>query len=364
MSLILVILLCCTIFCSPCYAAEMQIAEQIETDTLWEVLPEEVREQLAGYDLTTGTGWEAVWEGLKIKGQEVISCQLRSVWRPAVQVLMIVVLCSMFHAVMPGDKQSLPLLLSGGTGIIALTLSDGRSFFQEGVEAVRTLYDFSTALLPCMAGVSVIAGATVSAGVKYTAAALFMNLLLNFTNGVLIPLVSAYLLCVIGDTMFDQRMMGAVADFIRRLCLTVLTGGVVVFTTYLSAAGLMSGAGDLLATRVTKSALSAGLPIVGGIVSDAASTLVAGAAVLRSGIGVFGMLAVLGILLVPFLSMGVRYLLFKAVGELAKLFPNHRFSGLIQGIANAFGVIMAVLGTGVIMIFLTLISFMQIAGGV
>ena len=67
--------------------------------------------------------------------------------------------------------------------------------------------------------------------------------------------------------------------------------------------------------------------------------------------------------MLPFVNLGVRYFIFLAVARLAELFPNRRFADLLDGIAGAYGMLLGVIGSGFIMIFLTLISFMQIVGG-
>jgi stage III sporulation protein AE len=190
-----------------------------------------------------------------------------------------------------------------------------------------------------------------------------MNLLLNFSNTFLIPLISVYLIFVVGNTVFEQKLLSVLASFIRWGCKMLLTTATIAFTAYLNVAGLISSTGDIFAERITKTALSSALPVVGSILSDAASSLVAGAAIVRNSIGIFGLLSVAAILLFPFVNLGVRYLLFLAVSRLADLFPNHRFSSLLNGIAGAYGMLLGVIGSGMIMIFLTLISFMQIVGG-
>ncbi len=57
------------------------------------------------------------------------------------------------------------------------------------------------------------------------------------------------------------------------------------------------------AARVTKTAVSAALPVVGSILSDAASTLAAAAGTLKATIGIFGLLAVAAICLPPVLTL-------------------------------------------------------------
>ena len=47
--------------------------------------------------------------------------------------------------------------------------------------------------------------------------------------------------------------------------------------------------------KAAKFTISNMVPVVGGVISDTAETLLAGASVLRNAAGVFGMLAVIGI---------------------------------------------------------------------
>ena len=134
------------------------------------------------------------------------------------------------------------------------------------------------------------------------------------------------------------------------------------FTTYLGMTGLVSGKADEFATKLAKSALGV-LPVVGSIVSDTAETLVAGAGVLRNAIGVFGFLAVASICLTPFITLGVHYLVYKGTAALTQAFADKRMAELISEIGAAFGMLLALVGAGGIMLFLSVISSMKAVSG-
>lgn len=57
---------------------------------------------------------------------------------------------------------------------------------------------------------------------------------------------------------------------------------------------------------------------MGGIISDAAETVLAGAGMLKNTVGVFGMLAILAACAYPFLQLGVQYLLYKLTAFAAR----------------------------------------------
>lgn len=361
--IIIIVMLCTTQSTAHAVCLDEQIANELHTDELVEQVPSDLQGLVSEINLLSGEGIPSALTKLKEMAVQSIKNEIRSVFEPATKALLIVIMCSVAASIIPGDRGEFLITLAGGTAIVYLTLGQTQSFFQHSLETIGRLYDFSTVLLPCLAGAAIFSGATMSAGTKYTAAVLFMNALFNFCNTILVPMIAAYLTCATGGCVFQQQILQSVAKFIRKASTSVLTGVVVLFMTYLSVAGLISSAGDNLATQATKTALSTALPVVGRIVSDSAATLVAGAGLVRSCIGAFGLIVILGILITPFVGLGLRYLLFKAVGVIGDLFPQQQLSGLISTIAGAFGLMLSVLGTGFVMMFMSLISFMYLRGG-
>ena len=117
-----------------------------------------------------------------------------------------------------------------------------------------------------------------------------------------------------------------------------------VFTLYLNLSGAVTGAADAAAARAAKTAISAALPVVGGIISDAAGALTAGASLLRGAVGALGAAVVAAVCLVPFLSLGLRYLFYKAAAALASCFAEKRLAELIGEVGSVFALVLGVTG--------------------
>ena len=114
---------------------------------------------------------------------------------------------------------------------------------------------------------------------------------------------------------------------------------------------------DAATVKAAKFTISNLVPVVGGIISDTAETLLAGASVLRNGAGVFGMLAVLGICVVPFLYLGAHYLMYKLAAALAATVSGDgRVTGLIDAVGTAFGLILAMTGSCAVLLIVAMIS--------
>ena len=125
---------------------------------------------------------------------------------------------------------------------------------------------------------------------------------------------------------------------------------------YLSIARVISGSADSAAVKVAKAAISGTVPVVGGILSDAAETVLAGAGLLKNTIGVFGLLAVLAICALPFLQLGIQYLLYKLAAFLAGTMGPPGLCKLIDGLAGAFGLILGMTGTCALLLLVSILS--------
>lgn len=355
--------LLCLLWAMAIPAGALELPESWLEDTgvaeLEDALPGEAEAVLGDFNFLGGANGEALMERLWTQLKELLSDRFSGVARSAVTVLLIVMLCSLAGVLYPEGKAPGYVTLGGVLAIVTAVITDMGSFIRTGTDTLYAMSDFSAVLLPCLAGVAAAGGAVTSAAAKYAAAMLFMNVLLTVCTRVIVPLIYVYLACVIAHAAFDSDAFTAMAGLVKWICMTSLTLLVVVFTAYLSISGLITGAGDQVTTRFAKAAISTTLPVVGKMVSDAASTVVAGVGVLRSSIGVFGVIAVVCMVLSPFVSMGLRYLLFKAAAAGAAVFPDRRFSGLIDGIGTAFGILMAMTGTGACMLFISLISLIR-----
>ena len=77
-----------------------------------------------------------------------------------------------------------------------------------------------------------------------------------------------------------------------------------------------------------------------------------------------GVLAVLGICMVPFLNLGLHYLLYKCTAALAATASgNGRVTGLIEQLSTAFGLILAMTGSCGVLLVVAMISTVSTVAG-
>ena len=151
------------------------------------------------------------------------------------------------------------------------------------------------------------------------------------------------------------------AGVLKWVVTTVLTILLLTYVGYLTVSGVVAGTADAVAVKAARFTVSSMVPVVGGILSDAAETVLAGAGVLKNAVGVFGMLTILSICLVPFLRLGVHYLAYKLTGALAATVADGRVAGLIDQIGSAFGLVLGMTGASALLLLVSMVSAVSLS---
>ena len=214
---------------------------------------------------------------------------------------------------------------------------------------------FSATLQPVLAAALSMGGSAVTATTLQVASMFAFDLVLRLIEGLLVPAVCVYLAVTVVDAAAGNGVLRGLAEGIGSLSAGALKLILTLFTAYLAVAGGVSGNVDRVALKTAKFAVSGAAPVVGGVMSDAAETVLSGAVLLRGSVGVFGMICVTAICLAPFVRAGACYLCFKAgAALLAPLCPDS-LRRLLSGIGTGFGLLLGMLSAACTILYLELV---------
>ena len=329
-------------------------------DELWDALPEGTEEILENADLSgtdpLGSGTAQILEGLMGTVRSALFQRLRG----AVSILLVVLLCGAVES-FAGDAGAAGPRLVPAAGALSVTLLAAgslESLIGMGGGVIESLNDFSKVLLPVLAAATAVSGAVATATVQQMITVVFTGLLIKLIEGLLLPLVYLYIGTLTAAACIPGGRLGAISEGLRKCVTWALCGCLTAFTLYLSVAHIISGAADATAVKMAKAAVSGAVPVVGGIIAEAADTVLAGAGMLKNTIGVFGTLAVLAACAWPFLHLGVQYLLYKLVGFLAGVIGSPELCRLIDGLGSAFGLVLGMTGASALLLLISILSSM------
>ena len=276
-------------------------------------------------------------------------------------IIALSMLTTLLNGISSKTERILQIAFTVGLGVLLLQTTT--TLVNKGCNTVLTISEYGKLLIPVMTAVLAAQGSMTASTALYSGTILFATFLTNLITKLIIPMIYFFLCLAIGNSAVGENTLNKMQNLIKWLITWILKTVLYIFTGYISITGVVSGTADVSMIKATKLTISGTVPVVGSILSGAADSIVAAATLVRNSVGVFGLLSVFVILLFPFSNLAVRYLVFQIIARLAELFPNRRFSDLLEGIAGAYGMLLGVIGSGFIMIFLTFISFMQIVGG-
>ncbi|MGM9592462.1 MAG: hypothetical protein ACI3VK_07100 [Oscillospiraceae bacterium] len=332
-------------------------AELYDENELRGALPEYADELMGDDTADTDKSLGALAAELK----DGISENMGSALRRAIAIVAVAMICSMLNVF----SEDVPDYVSlGGCAAIALiSIADVNSFINSSADALNSISVFSKTLLPALCAAGAACGTLGSAMAKYAASVLFMDAFVTMAQYVIMPLIYAYLAVHIAAVSLSNKNLASVSKLIKWLCTCLMTFTALAFTVYISLSSVIASGGDAVASKFTKTAISTALPVVGSIISDAASTVVAGAEMLRNSVGVFGMLAVLAICVAPFAVMGINYLAYKAAAAMIQVFRADKLSALADGIGSAIGMLLGLIGCCAVILFISIGISIKAVGG-
>ena len=260
-----------------------------------------------------------------------------------------------------GASNAIPL--AAALAVTAVAVSDMSALVGMGRESMEQMQAFSKVLLPSMAAATAAAGSPGAAAVKQLSTVLFSDFLITLINQVLMPLTFAFIAASVAYAAVGNEGLKKLGGCIKWIINTVLGVFLLTFIGYLNISGAISGSADAVTVKAAKFTVSNMVPVVGGILSDAAETVLAGASLLRSAIGVFGMLVVVAICLLPFLHLGANYLAYKFTSALAETVADSRTAGLIDAIGTAFGMVLAMTASCAMLLIISMVSAVSMVSG-
>ena len=313
----------------------------------------------AEYGATLDEGLEALLD----TGTRELSGAVRTAARSGALLMAILLFCSLAETVgqEAGRGGVKAASLAGTLAVTAVAAADVNSLLGMGTGAIEKMSSFANVLLPIVAAAAAATGAVTGAAARQMAAAVFSNLLIDLIHGLLVPLLYGYIAASVAQAALGREELKRMADLLKWVVTTLITIVMTAFVSYLTASGVVAGTADAAAVKAARFAISGAIPVVGGILSDAAETVLASAGVLRGTVGVFGMVTVLGICLTPLLRLAIHYLAYKLVAALASGFGDGPVCALVDRLSSAFGLVLGMTGACCLLLLIALVSSVSVA---
>lgn len=249
--------------------------------------------------------------------------------------------------------------LAGVVAVSAILVGNTNSMIEVGTETVWQISQYGKLLLPVMTAALAAQGGTVSAASLYGATALFDTVLCAVISGVLIPMVYIYLVLSIVNAISEDGVLKKLKDLSKWIMSWFFKLVLYTFTGYMAVTGVIGGTADQTAVKATKLTISGMIPVVGSILSDASETILVSAGVMKNAAGIYGMLAIIAVAIMPFLTIGIHYLLLKVTAAVAGVFAPKAVAGLLEDFSGCMGLVLAMVGSVCLIQLISVVCFLK-----
>lgn len=315
-------------------------------------------------ELTFGTVKEIIEKGVKFDIQGLINDLCKRIFQELLQqaslmgkLLFLAVLCAMLQNLQNSFESSGISALAYGVCFSFLSVIAYRAFYQVleiAMQAIDRMVTFMEALLPLMITLLAGVGALTSATLFSPLMLLVVSAVSIVTKTIVLPLllIGTALECV--NYLTDKYRLNHLTGLFKQSGMIVLGFSMVIFIGVVTIQGVAGSIADGVALRSAKFAVSTFVPVVGKVFSDTVELVMGASLLLKNAVGIFGVLTILSICLMPLVKVFSLVAIMKVTGALIEPMGDAKMARCLSAMGNNLFLVAGALITVTLMFFLAI----------
>lgn len=344
------------IFCTAltiCLISTVNVrAEEIEStydfSAVYNGLSPEARQSLVNIGVDSpnaeklsGISFESVTNEIIRTASENVKSPLKGL----VSIIGILLLCSLLSTYKNtlSDNVSATINIVSSLCVTCAVAMPAISVINSASSVIDTSTNLMLAYIPIIAAVMAASGQAVSSGSYYAAMIAAGESVGQLSSKVIVPFLDMFLGLSITASITPDLNLSGFTNIIAKIIKWILGFSMTVFTAVLSIKQLISSSLDGVSVRAVRFALTSFVPVVGAALSDAYRTVQGSVSLLKSGMGIFVILAI-GFAFLPVLLQCFMWVASLWIGKsVADIMNLNQTSTLLQGVSTVFTTLIAVL---------------------
>ena len=220
-----------------------------------------------------------------------------------------------------------------------------------GTTAIGQAADFLYAVMPVLLSSFALSGSVVAASVVQPMVLMVISLFLGMMERFFLPLLLVMAALTVCSHLSPRYSFGKFSELLRSIIMISLGFLMTVFIGVLSLSGFASGTADGLGMKTVKMAAGNFIPLVGGYISDAFDSILGAGLLLRSSIGIFGVIAIGVVLIAPSLEILVMSFLFRFSAAVLQPFGDNTLVDSLSDLSSVLLVLFALVAAAGLLFF-------------
>lgn len=329
---------------------QMQTTDLSKLEEIMEDIPKSVR-QIWG-DQSVSSLLKQMFTGEEVTSNDKIIPNLWEIVREALRERIALVLAILTIGILGGILGQVKGVFGSGTNEMAgfvcfvmgmlIAVAAFTEIVLETRKVIQTASNVMSAVFPILYVLLTGMGLASSAGLMQPATALLTTGMSALADKVLIPMLLIMgVLAVIGN-FSDNAQLKRMQKFVQSTAKWLTGGATTVFIGIVTIRSIGAKAKDSLSLRAARFAMDRFIPYVGSLLSGSVDAALSAAEVIKSGVGLCGMLLMVGVLIVPLIRIAALQLSFRLTAALVELIGDKRLAQGIDQMAGALTYLFAI----------------------
>lgn len=344
-------------------------AEDYGQDEVYEALPDDVQEYFDENEITPDNNGALTYTPKSVL-EDLWSIFSKEVVKPLKMLcvlLGVVILCALVESMRDSTGNGSASVTFKVVGVLACAgmmcsyIAESITYATQTISSAGT---FMLAFIPAFAGMVALNGqtstATVFSSVLIIATQVFSQLAVTF----LMPLSSSVLGISVAGAVNPELKIDNLATTVKKIVVWGIGLLMTVFVGLLSMQSFITTSADSITMKAAKFAVSSSVPIVGGAVSDALSTVKGSIALVKSSMGTFGIVAGAGLVLPALASVVCYKFALNIAAAVSDMFGVSPLTALLKSGESVITIVMALLFCFMIMVIVSTALVLIVGTGV
>lgn len=238
--------------------------------------------------------------------------------------------------------------------LVGLSINSFMITIKIASEAIDQMVLLMQALLPALMLLLLAIGGI-------TSSSLFQPIILGSISAVstlmkdlVLPLILISSVIGIVSNISEKLQISKLSEFIRRGVIYIIGISITLFMGTMTIKGAIGSKIDGLTIRTAKFAVNKFIPIVGNFLSDTMETVVGCSMVIKNAVGIFGLLALFLITIVPVIKITALILVYKFTIVVVEPIANKRIVNCLSDISKSLTLVLATVAIVGIMFFIVI----------
>ena len=282
------------------------------------------------------------------------------------QILAVILLCALIDGLKLSFSEGPLGGLMGVVGtlcICVILVSPIVNCIASAASVIQGAATFMLCYVPVIAGIMIAGGQTVSAGSYHLMMMGAGEIISQIASRFLVPLLNVFLSISIVSSISAKLNLKGICDMFYKVVKWVLGLSMTIFVSLMTIQSLVGTAADGTGNKAAKFLISSFVPVVGGALGEAFSTVQGCVKLLKSGVGAFGIIAAAFIFLPTIVECLLWQLTVQVSAAVSDIFELRQISDLLRAAGKVLSMMLSIILCCVTILIVSTVIVLMIGGG-